>query len=100
MTQMVLSIPMTSSSPNWPILLPFAVLLLGIALGPVVAKHHWERYYHWLCIGLAAVVCAHYLVILRQPSRVLHASLDYLSFIIIVGSSFVVSGGIHLRIKS
>jgi len=32
--------------PSQWIMLPFAVLLLSIALLPIVLKHHWERYYH------------------------------------------------------
>src|SRR5690242_4515951 len=80
-------------------MLPFGILLVAIALGPVVAQHHWQRHYHRLCVALALTVCIYYLVVLRQPARVLQESLDYVSFIVIVGSSFVVSGGVHLRIR-
>src|SRR4051794_21351560 len=88
------------SMPSWPIMLPFVILLLAIALGPVVAQHHWERHYHRLCIALAGIVCLYYLVMVRQPDRVSQAFLDYAKFIIIVGSPFVISGGIHLRVRS
>jgi hypothetical protein len=36
-------------------MLPFAVLLLSIAFAPLVIRHHWERHYHKLCLGLAAI---------------------------------------------
>src|SRR6476659_3089213 len=97
---MVSDLDVIVAEPNWPIMLPFGILLLAIALGPLVAQHHWERHYHRLCVGLAAGVCGYYLLAVHQPGRVLHALTDYLGFMIVVGSSFVVSGGIHLRIKA
>ncbi len=39
------------------------------------------------------------ILVARETAGVLHAAADYLSFIIVVGSFFVVSGGIHLRVK-
>jgi Na+/H+ antiporter NhaD/arsenite permease-like protein len=84
--------------PNWPIMLPFAVLLLAIALGPLIAQHHWERHYHKLCVILAGFVCLYYFFV-GEPARVLHAGIDYATFMIVVGSFFVLSGGIHLRAK-
>jgi Na+/H+ antiporter NhaD/arsenite permease-like protein len=98
--QMFRTIAAAELMPHWPIMLPFVILLLAIVLGPVVAQHHWQRHYHRLCVALAGIVCVYYLIVVRQPSRVLHALLDYLSFIVIVGSPFVISGGIHLRVRS
>jgi len=80
------------------IVLPFGLLLLAIALGPLIAQHHWERHYHKLCIILAGFVCTYYLLI-GHAVRVLHAAIDYATFMIVVGSFFVISGGIHLRAK-
>jgi Na+/H+ antiporter NhaD/arsenite permease-like protein len=89
-----------AASATWLTMLPFAVLLLAIALGPVIAQHHWERHYHKLCIVLAAIVCLYYLFVLNQAARVIQAVIDYATFMIVVGSFFVVSGGIHLRVKA
>jgi Na+/H+ antiporter NhaD/arsenite permease-like protein len=85
---------------NWPIMLPFVILLLAIAFGPVIAQHHWQSHYHKLCVALAGIVCLYQLFIVRQPMRVVRAGLDYASFMLVVGSFFVVAGGIHLRVKS
>lgn len=82
------------------IMLPFAALLVSIALAPLIIKHHWERHYHRVCIGLAAIVCGYYYFALNAGARVVHAGLEYFSFMAVVGSFFVVSGGIHLRGKS
>jgi Na+/H+ antiporter NhaD/arsenite permease-like protein len=87
-----------TASPNRLIMLPFFVLLLAIALGPLIAQRHWERHYHKLCVILAGFVCLYYLF-LGEPARVLHAGIDYATFIVVVGSFFIISGGIHLRAK-
>lgn len=97
---MICLLGLVAASPTWLIMLPFAVLLLAIALGPVIAQHHWERHYHKLCIVLAGIVCLYYLFVLSQAARVIHAAIDYATFMIVVGSFFVVSGGIHLRAKA
>lgn len=81
-------------------MLPFVILLLAIALGPLIAQRHWERHYHKLCIALAAIVCSYQLFVVREAARVFHQGIDYAIFMIVVGSFLVVSGGIHLRAKS
>lgn len=89
-----------ATDPNWLIMLPFGILLLAIALGPVIAQHHWERHYHKLCLVLAGVVCLYHLFVVREAARVAHAGIDYLTFMVVAGSFFLVAGGIHLRAKS
>lgn len=86
-------------SPHPLLLLPFVFLLISIACGPILVRHHWERHYHKVCILFAALVCGYYVFIFNAGRRVLEAGFDYFSFIAIVGAFFVVSGGIHLRIK-
>src|SRR5215471_2359672 len=83
---------------DWLIVLPFGFLLLAIALGPLIAQHHWEQHYHKLCIILGGFVCLYYLFV-GEPARVLQAGIDYATFMVVVGSFFVISGGIHLRAK-
>src|ERR1700682_4439662 len=88
------------AEPNWLIMLPFGILLLAIALGPLIAQRHWERHYHILCIVLAGVVCLYHWFVVNQATRVAHAGIDYATFMVVVGSFFVVSGGIHLHAKA
>src|SRR5437867_2748487 len=85
---------------SWLIMLPFGILLLAIAFGPLIAKRHWERHYHKLCLSLATLVCLHQLFIAHATGRVLRAGIDYATFMIVAGSFFVVAGSIHLRAKS
>src|ERR1700674_581745 len=96
---MALAFSVVVALPNWLIMLPFGILLLAIAFGPLIAHRHWERHYHKLCFGLAGIVCLYHLFVVHEPARVARAGIDYGTFLIVVGSFFVVSGGIHLRAK-
>lgn len=89
-----------AAEPNRLAMVPFAVLLLAIALGPLIAQRHWERHYHKLCLVLAGIVCFYYLLGPKQPGRVVHAGVEYATFMIVVGAFFVVAGGIHLRTRA
>ena len=89
-----------TSEPNPAIMLPFVILLVAIALAPLIAQRHWERHYHKLCVALAGIVCLYHLFVVNQSARVVHAGIDYVTFMVMVGSFFVVAGGIHLRVKS
>jgi Na+/H+ antiporter NhaD/arsenite permease-like protein len=85
------------------LVLPFGLLLLLIAivpLGPQWGKHVWEKYYAHIAVGLGLIPATYYL--LRLPSGGLSVLLtleDYLSFICLIGSLFVVAGGIVIRVK-
>src|SRR5437870_5634031 len=87
------------TEPSQLIMLPFAVLLLAVALLPVVLKRHCERYYHLVAVFLAAVTTRYYAFGIRQPERVLSEAGDYILFMALVGSLFVVAGGIHVQIR-
>src|SRR5437899_2504360 len=97
---MIWVLGLVAARPNWPIMLPFVILLVAIALAPLIAQYHWERHYHKLCVALAGIVCLYHLFIVKQSARVVHAGIDYATFMVVVGSFFVVAGGIHLRVKS
>jgi Na+/H+ antiporter NhaD/arsenite permease-like protein len=96
---MGLALSVSVAVPNRLIMLPFGILLLAIAFGPLIAQRHWERHYHKLCIALAGIVCLYHLFVVQEAARVARAGIDYATFLIVVGSFFVVSGGIHLRAK-
>ncbi|HEV2806795.1 MAG TPA: sodium:proton antiporter [Chthoniobacterales bacterium] len=80
-------------------MLPFAALLLTIAVAPVVASEKWHRHSAKICAGFAAITVAYYIGALRSPWRVVHAGWEYGSFIIVVGGFFVVAAGIHLQVR-
>jgi Na+/H+ antiporter NhaD/arsenite permease-like protein len=80
-------------------ILPFALLLGAMALVPLLAPGWWLRHYARVAFGLGAVTLGYYVFILHDAPRVLHTAHDYVSFIVLVGSLFVVSGGIHIGVK-
>src|SRR6476661_8331085 len=82
-----------------PVLLgPFAILLLSIAIFPLILRQHWERHYQKLCALLAGTTCGYYVFVLNGAARVQHAAGEYATFIVVVGTFFVVAGAIHLHI--
>ena len=82
---------------------PFALLLLLIAVMPLTPdrlKHLWEHYYPHVSVALGGAVAAYYLW--RVPGggqSVAHSLHEYFSFIALIGSLFVVAGGIHIRLQ-
>jgi Na+/H+ antiporter NhaD/arsenite permease-like protein len=80
--------------PLWSVA-PFAGLLLAIALFPLFAPALWARHYAKVCLAFSVPVAVYFL--LRAPGELLHAALEYASFLILLASLFTISGGILLR---
>lgn len=78
---------------------PFGLLLVAIALAPLFFAAWWGTHYTKVAFGLGGVTLAYYLVGLRAFSRVEETALEYFSFIVLIGALYVVSGGVHIRIK-
>lgn len=78
---------------------PFVVLLGIVALAPLFFADWWGRHYPKVCVALAGIVAFYYIFALQAGHRVLITATDYVSFIALVGSLFVVSGGIHINVK-
>src|SRR5258708_36792178 len=76
---------------------PFVLLLLAIALMPFIHKHHWENHYPKVALSLALIVAAYYVVVLHNPARMLTTLVEYTGFMALVGSLFVIAGGIHIN---
>jgi Na+/H+ antiporter NhaD/arsenite permease-like protein len=81
-------------------MLPFGLLLAMIAMGPLIIPAWWTSHYSKIAFALAAVTCAYYFIGLHASQRVWHTAHEYLSFIALIGSLFVVSGGIHINVKA
>ena len=86
-------------APNPWMILPFALLLATIAVAPLLAPDWWSRHYGKISSVFGAITLGYYIFILRDAGRVLHTAHDYFSFIVLVGSFFIVSGGIHINVK-
>lgn len=87
------------SEPHPLIILPFVIMLLAIALMPFVNRHWWERHYPKAAVGLGLITTLYYFLVLKHPERMIHVAHEYVSFIALIGSLFVISGGIHTRVK-
>lgn len=82
-------------------LLPFAGLLLAVALLPTLraTRHWWEAASHQLALSLAAAGAgiAFHLLTGGSLARVGHSYLEYAAFLALLGSLYIISGGIHLE---
>ncbi len=78
---------------------PFIILLLAIAVMPFINRHWWEHNYPLVSFALGAVSVIYYFFILKNAPRMIHTAIEYFSFISLIGSLFVVAGGIHIRVK-
>ena len=80
---------------------PFAGILLSIALFPLFAPHFWHH--HFGKVSVFWALCCAIPLFLYAPFKVAvgaiaHAMIgDYVPFILFVGALFIVAGGIHIK---
>jgi Na+/H+ antiporter NhaD/arsenite permease-like protein len=82
--------------PLWAVA-PFVVMLVAIAVGPLAVPSWWERNRNKLVVSavLGAPIVILYMMI--RPAALLGMAEEYVSFIVLIGSLYVVSSGILLR---
>lgn len=83
-------------NPVW--ILPFALMLGCIALMPYINKHWWEKHYPKVSLGLALIGALYYFIWAPSVEPWLRYMEEYASFIILLASLYIVSGGILIRI--
>ena len=104
---MTLTVPNLAPSPgaDLPLLLvtPFFLLLVLIAAMPVSPapfRRAWERYYPHVAVSLGLIVAIYYFMqVPGGAGSIARTGFDYLSFICLIGSLFVVAGGVHIKVK-
>lgn len=74
----------------------FIIMLLSIAVIPLINAEWWSKRYGWVAISLA--IPAGVIVLSQKTSLLIHVIGEYLSFIILLGSLFIIAGGIVIRI--
>lgn len=85
---------------SWPWVVPFAGILLTIAVGPVLFPRLWHRHYGkfafvWATLTMAPMAALYGVGVAR--AALAHALLgDYLGFIALLFALYVVAGGIML----
>ena len=80
------------------LILPFALLLGAMALAPVAAPRWWAKHYAKVALGLGAITAGIYFLVLHDTASLGHAAHEYISFVALVGSLFVVAGGIRIQL--
>ncbi len=83
--------------PLWA-LIPFVVMLLCIAIGPLVAEHWWENNKNKLIVSLIlGIPTAIWLCLNGLSDKLIHQMVfDYVPFIILLTALFTVTGGIRI----
>lgn len=86
--------------PFWTVL-PFCLMLLSIAVIPLAKPHWWESNTHkgYVSALLGGFILLYLLGAAPEGagSRLFVTLLDYIAFIALLGSLFIISGGIYLR---
>lgn len=84
--------------PVW-LVIPFMLLLIMIATGPLFYAHHWHHHYPKYSVVFGLLVVGYYLFT-HNSSPVMHALQEYFSFIALVASLFIAASGIYLGINA
>jgi len=75
---------------------PFAATLAGIAVLPLAAPKFWDHHRNKAVFALVLALPIAIWLLLTNPSVLAQTAHDYVSFLCLLGSLFVVTGGIHL----
>jgi Na+/H+ antiporter NhaD/arsenite permease-like protein len=84
--------------PNPWMMIPFGLLLLCIAVMPLFFGKWWHHNYPFVAIALGAIPVVYYLL-QNAGDRLMHVAHEYVSFLALIGSLFVIAGGIHISVK-
>lgn len=80
--------------------IPFAGILLSIALYPLLAPQFWHHHYPKISLLWGLLLTIPFLWVYRGEAlhEILHVALaDYLPFLILLGTLFTIGGGIYVR---
>ena len=83
--------------PGWTVI-PFVLLLMMIATGPLFYPHFWHKSYPIIALILGSLVVGYYLFVLHNTHSPIHSLAEYIQFIALISGLFVASGGILIII--
>lgn len=80
-------------------MIPFGLMLLAIAVGPIKAEKFWESNLNKLIVALVLAIPTAIALVLGGLGHELYHQMmnDYVPFIILLGALFIITGGIHLE---
>jgi len=76
--------------------IPFALMLLSIAILPLTAEHWWEKLRSKALVSTVLALPVAIYFVLHLPAELGVVGAEYISFIALLASLFVISGGILL----
>src|SRR5581483_7099060 len=82
--------------PVWSVV-PFAAMLLAIAVMPLLAPGFWEHNRNKALLSLVLGAPVAVWTATLEPGALAHAANEYVAFILLLGALFVISGGIVVR---
>tara|TARA_R110001592_G_scaffold85771_2_gene253358 strand:- start:17 stop:1480 length:1464 start_codon:yes stop_codon:yes gene_type:complete len=85
------------SPAGWSVI-PFALLLVMIATGPLFYEHFWHKNYPIIAVSLAGIVVLYYLFGVGDVNHPVHALAEYVQFIALLSSLYIASGGIMIEV--
>jgi len=78
-------------------MLPFAILVLAMAVLPMLAPAAWERrWFQGLVVACCAGPVSAYLLYAGQAEAVAHSAGEYVTFIATLAALFVAAGGVYV----
>lgn len=89
--------PAVSLPAAWSVI-PFILLLVMIATGPLFYAHFWHKHYPAISVALGALVVIYYFFVLHDEHHPVHTLVEYISFISLLTTLFVASGGILISV--
>lgn len=87
----------TTFSVYW--IIPFILILLSIALLPLFFPHFWEKNRNKAIIAIGLAIPVAIMLAIQDYHYLLEALHEYVSFIALIGSLYVVSGGICFDVE-
>ena len=82
-----------SAPERWSVI-PFILLLIMIATGPLFYPHFWHKSYPVIAVLLGLLVVVYYLFGLHNEHSPVHSAAEYIQFISLLTGLYVASGGI------
>jgi Na+/H+ antiporter NhaD/arsenite permease-like protein len=76
---------------------PFAVILLLIAIMPLALPHFWEKNGNKAIVAAVVSIPVLIFMFMKSPRSLGNTVEDYISFIILLASLFIISGGILVK---
>lgn len=81
------------------IILPFFLLLLTIALGPLLFEKFWSKHYPTIIAAFSSIVIFFYFFQLKNFSPIILSIVEFVQFISLILALYTVTGGIFIDIN-